>query len=502
MFDPSLHLFVDDHHVRNTFGLAREFFALLKLERPIVEDIPERLACWACVLREPDGRFRMWYQSVYGRPASEMAAAGVWGREREFGFFPERHTAAVPETQLSVVSYAESEDGLAWHRPDLGLVEWRGSRHNNIVLDGAGAGAQSDGSLTNMDTVSVIRDEADPDPQKRYKLICHWETVHVWDNRLSSLERTDGYMDRVWAARAKYLTTSADGFHWNAPLVRIKGCAGGGDYAGVTRDYRNGRYWFNDRAPVGLPGVVHRAAGLCCSSDLYTWPETVEMVLSPGAFEDYGLRYEHHGMVPFNYGDQDLALLEHSIVGAPVTGILCSHRDGESWRRVNGDTPFLTIGPRGSFDDTIVAATRNGPFRVGDELLFFYNGRHYDKDRRTAHIGAASLRLDGFAALTVDQAATRRRGIPAALVTRELVVTEDELMVNISGHRGTARVGLLRADMKPVPGFEVENCLPVPEDCVRGVVRWRERDLISELWGQQVHVLIQMDAGSLYAIRM
>ena len=236
MHDPSLHLFIDDSHVRNLFGLRRTYGSLEKLPEPVLEDIPGRLACWASVLQEPDGCFRMWYQSTSKESAHEMATAGVWGRGNEFGFFPDRYPDAIPETQTSVVSYAESRDGFHWKKPELCLFDWRGSKQNNIVLDGSRASAQFDGALTNMDTISVIRDDADRDPHKRYKLICHWETVHVWDNHMSNLGRSNEFMQKVWAARAKYLTASADGIHWDMPLVRIKECAGGGDYAGVTKD--------------------------------------------------------------------------------------------------------------------------------------------------------------------------------------------------------------------------------------------------------------------------
>jgi len=90
MHDPSLHLFVDDQHIRTLFGLRREFGKLEKRPEPALEDIPGRLACWACVLREPDGRYRMWYQSVAQASAHDLARAGVWGRGEEFGYFPDQ----------------------------------------------------------------------------------------------------------------------------------------------------------------------------------------------------------------------------------------------------------------------------------------------------------------------------------------------------------------------------------------------------------------------------
>jgi len=216
MHDPALHLFIDDHHVRTVFGLRREFGKLDKLPAPVLEDIPGRRACWACVLREPDGLYRMWYQSVANAGAHELAKAGVWGRGAEFGYFLERHPEAVRETQTSVISYAESDDGIHWRKPDLGLIEWQGSTANNIVLDGVAAAKHYANTLTNMDTVSVVRDGDEPDPAKRYKMICHWETIHVHDNHptLSDLGRSEEYLQRCRASRAKYLNTSPDGIHW------------------------------------------------------------------------------------------------------------------------------------------------------------------------------------------------------------------------------------------------------------------------------------------------
>jgi hypothetical protein len=64
------------------------------------------------VLREPDGLYRMWCPSVADAGAHALARAGVWGRGAEFGYFPERHPEAVRETQTSVISYAESDDGI------------------------------------------------------------------------------------------------------------------------------------------------------------------------------------------------------------------------------------------------------------------------------------------------------------------------------------------------------------------------------------------------------
>ena len=500
MHDPALHLFVDDYHIRNRFGLTRVFGQLRKRREPVVRDVPGRYAGWGTALREPgpDGRFRLWYQSVSNANHHEIATAGVFGGGKELGYFPDRHPDAVEPHLMSVVSYAESGDGLFWECPEVGRVEWQGSTANNIVLDGAAAAGQFDGTLTNMDTPSVIRDADEPDADQRYKLVMHWETFHVWDNQVSNLDRSDQYMAKVWASRAKYLTTSPDGIAWDAPLERIKECAGSGDYSGVSRDERNHRYWFADRAPIGFPGKGYRSAAYCVSEDLRHWPDDVDMVFGPGEYEDYGRRFEHHGIVPFNYGDQDLCFLELSITGRPIASSIGSHRDGERWQLMRGiDQPFLRLGPLGAPDSSIVAMTRNAPLRIGDELLFLYNGR----EGRGGTICAATLRLDGFAGLAVDERVTLRHATPALLITHPLQVQAERLELNLEGAAG-CRVALLDGSARAIPGFELEACEPVDGDAVRAPVAWKGRTDLSALVGRAVMVLIELAGGTLWSVRL
>ena len=502
MYDPSLHLFVDDFHIRNAFLLNRTFFPLQQDHRAVLTDTDGRYIGWGSAMFD-QGKYRMWYQSVARSDDRAMQAAGVYGRGAEMGYFPDRYAGAIPATQLSMIGYAESSDGLEWRRPDLGIVEWNGSKKNNMVFDGSGPAKQFDRFVTNMDSVSVVRDDGERDPAKRYKMINHWETIHCWDDR-AGIERPGELKEKFWAHRAKYLTTSPDGIHFEPTITWIK-AAEGGDYCGVTRDERNGRWWFADRPMVGLGAGYYRLAGLSVSGDLYHWPEHLEQVMFPGEFEDYGERYQHHGWTPFNYGDQDLAVLELSIGGRPVMGILCSHRDGERWKILNHDVPVLSAGRKGENDDQIVAVTRNGPFAVGERLRFYYNGRggNYTKlQDRFGGIFIGEMRLDGFAGLTVDEVARERAKKTAVLLTRALRVRNDSLEINIAGHRGSARVALLDDSMTAIPGFDVTDCLPIAEDATRASVKWKNRADLSAIEGHDVHVAVHLLAGTIYSVRL
>ena len=113
---------------------------------------------YGTVMRER-GRFRMWYYAL--RREGELPRQGP-------------------------VCYAESDDGIRWTRPSLGQVEIGGRRDNNAI-------ALPDRST---EGVSVLKDEGDPDPNRRYKMIYNPVTPPV--------------VPMIRAA------TSPDGLHWTA----------------------------------------------------------------------------------------------------------------------------------------------------------------------------------------------------------------------------------------------------------------------------------------------
>ena len=61
-----------------------------------------------------------------------------------------------PAGREEAMLYATSKNGIRWEKPELGIVEFRGSKKNNIVCRGAGGSG-------------VIKDHRDPDPKRRYK---------------------------------------------------------------------------------------------------------------------------------------------------------------------------------------------------------------------------------------------------------------------------------------------------------------------------------------------
>jgi hypothetical protein len=110
MYDPKLHLFVDNGEIQETWGFSR---VLGRAERFRNEPVLAADRPWEgmgvirpTVMRDDGGLFRMWYQT-YNR---QFVDPYRW-----------------------MVCYAESSDGVHWHRPDLGLVEHEVPKHNHIV---------------------------------------------------------------------------------------------------------------------------------------------------------------------------------------------------------------------------------------------------------------------------------------------------------------------------------------------------------------------------------
>ena len=108
------HVFIDDHLIERTSALTRTAHRARRLPRPVLESGPgtrhTQVLFFPRVFHDPGNRaapFRMWYD------------AGFTGSERRS------------------YGYAESDDGLTWRFPELGIVEIAGSRANNVVRRGA-----------------------------------------------------------------------------------------------------------------------------------------------------------------------------------------------------------------------------------------------------------------------------------------------------------------------------------------------------------------------------
>jgi hypothetical protein len=498
--DPHLHLFVDDEQIETLENLRRVLNRPKKHPRPVlVADKPwegERAQAWGSVIVEPSGLLRMWY----------------------FAFNTER---AAHELDRGGYAYAQSRDGIHWEKPELGVVEFRGSKKNNLFytcapdgknlvdeelarrgvgLPALDAGGKQVGVLNNLDGLTVVRDDQEPDRQKRYKLIANMQDHRMWapyyKDRYANV--TDEQVRQARAVLGQYVDTSPDGVHWARRPRRMLGAIG--DYMLVTRDDRNGRWWLNERAA----GKGGRNAALRTSKDLLRWSDPV-VAFGDGSDPGYGRDFEWHGgMTPFNYGGGNLNLgfLEKwPLAGLGATCELISQREGQPWRRVAPNEPFLDIGPEGSFDRSLIYPTHNAPIRIGERLYIFYTGGGVKTDPKKGipmAIGLATITLDRFAGL-----ANWRPRTPGRLVTKPIEVTRPRLEINVESFELLPqRVALSGADGSMLPGYGLDNC-QVEYDAARVYtpVRWKGKESLKELQGKKVKLHVEIKGAALYGVR-
>ena len=497
--DPHLHLLIDDHEVSEQKHVLRIMNRLRKHPRPVlVADRPwegERAQAWGSVIQEPDGLFRMWY----------------------FAFNTQRR---FDQLDVGGYAYAESHDGIHWHKPNLGVVEFRGSKRNNLFYSchpqgknlvdeelarrGLGLPAIDEhgnqiGVINNLDGLTVVRDDDDPDPMRRYKLIANMQDHRMWAPAYP--KRYPGVSpEQVARSRAvfgQYMDTSPDGIHWTRKPRRLFPALGG-DYMMVTRDHRHRRWWLNERAH----DQGGRNASLRTSQDWKKWSK-LQVVFGKGSDPEYNKTFQWHGgITPFNYGNVNIGLAERwPLAGLGATCELVCQRPGQAWHRVFPNRPFLDVGAEESFDRILAYPSHNPPGRVGEKLLIHYTGggiKTHSNRGVPMSMGLATIGLDRFAGLG------QWRNLPPGHVrTTPIKLTRKHLAINVEYLEHTPiRVAAIGPDGSPLPGYSLEESqIPVDNKRLYSLARWKTKPDLDELVGQTVSLHFEIRGAVLYSYR-
>ena len=497
--DPNLYLFLDDEHIHHKEHLILQMNKMAKHPTPILKaDRPwegERAQAWGSVIQEPSGLFRMWY----------------------FAFNTERRW---DELDRGGYCYAESWDGIHWEKPDLGLFNFRGSKRNNIfylcnpnnevLVDeelarrGLGLPAidergQQIGVINNLDGLTVVRDDDDPDPQRRYKLIANMQDHRMW--AYAHLERYSNVTEQQQKESAKvfgqYVDTSPDGIHWARKPRRIF-AARGGDYMMVTRDHRNREWWLNERAH----DQGGRNASLRTSKDWKNWSD-LEVIFGRTSDPNFNKTFQWHGgITPFNYGQMNVGLLEKwPLSGRGADCELVAQREGGEWKRLFPGHAFMECGPEGAFDRVLAYPSHNSPGRMGDKLLFFYTGagaKNHPRKGMPMAMGLATIGCDRFAGLA------HWRNLPSGkVITKPLVVPGPHLAINVENLEHTPmRAAITDASGKAIPGYSFDDSrIELHLDHLYSWAQWRDKPDLTELVGQQVSLQLEVNGGILYSYR-
>jgi len=374
-----------------------------------------------------------------------------------------------------VTCYAVSQDGLAWRRPELGLHEFEASKANNIVIP-----PDYHEGMDHWE--SVFKDPLEADPAQRYKAL-GWSS-YDWDGPLSGI----------------YTAVSPDGLRWThtpEPVFRFHPRPGSDDLGPVGDAHCLMIDTLRKRYVAFLRHLPHRA--IAFSDDFVHWTQ-------PETF----LRTLHHEQELYNnsgfvYGDQYLGLLSVFDLNPKRHDLNCwliSSRDGRRWERCPAQAPIIACGGAGEWNRFMAWNGGSPPIRVGDRLYIYYRGsarRHgpYEGPDNTdvpVCVGLATLRADGFASLNASFDG-------GEVVTTPWAIEGGALLLTAKCDYGEIRVELLDEADQPLPGYSLEECLPVCGDGTDLDVRWKGQADLSGAAGRTVRLRLCLKNARLYSYR-
>jgi hypothetical protein len=429
------------------------------------------------------------------------------------------------------MALAVSRDGLTWAKPCLGEVEVFGSKDNNWIPNIGGL-AWPHNALTD-----VVYDPDDPDPERRYKGLLgaikrqpvvspdcvHWHIVGAAE--IVSSDESHLTYDRP---RGRFLAIVKTGNEYGRAFS-----------ISISEDFVNwtpNRFLFGADAEdqVLAPGVIRKRLTdpglqqpLFADPDPDTgWtPPEGEVHQPTWRAETYNIAvFPYEGLyigLPSLYYPTGTALPARNNTDGFHIIQLAMTRDLVHWVRLGDRQEF--IGPSrtdrgkvGVFDRCQLLAAHE-PLVMDDELWFYYSGLKWraeiyglnpdgtprdpatltDEERADLDDGwgaacLAVLRREGFISLDADDA-------EGYVLTKHLRLDGRRLFLNLAAPEGDARVEVLDAKGRPVPGYSGSQAVPVRGDGVRLPVRWKSAKDLTRLRGRTVQLKIQLTNAQLYA---
>ena len=368
------------------------------------------------------------------------------------------------------VCYAMSTDGVNWEKPNLGLVEFNGSKENNLVAFE---------SARQPSTCSVLYEPEDPDPARRFKMVTEHNPYYIT------------------------ASFSADGINWkegpNNPILKHNAV----EPVGLIK--YNGAYILNGQG--GNVGTK-RALVTFISYDFDNWSDAVvlglrrdqpphkeiegchageQVHLGAGLWDRGNVIIGIYGMWHGEFNDRAFTSMD--------LGFLVSN-DGLHFTEPIPDFKFIAaceIDKRaGSFP---CLEQGQGFANVGDESLIWYsnwrggdlNVARFPRDRLGYFEFVADPKPSLQPSEDTHQLYWREHigdvvpeyGHPHCITCPiDLQGGTAAVSINAQGlsERNQLRVAVLNERMEPLPGYGLDDCVPITSEGFRTPVTWKGKD--------------------------
>lgn len=411
---------------------------------------------YGSVIRE-DGKFRMWYVAFDDDTSNKMASA--------------RWRAA----------YAESPDGLRWIKPNLGLVEYRGNKNNNLIL--------TDPAPLGFVNLKVLADPDDPNPERRYKISTHVYFRH--NTRLGSLAPFASADGLRWKLLTAAAPKNAELLEKDLvlPPVHFEPCGGLYKWGGM--------YYICGQNAMSAASPYHgRVARMYRSPDFVNWSGTSSVGFvrttqhAPlGAGRSREGEQTHEGISIWNRGNVLLGLYgrwhgakEWKDVTIDL-GFVVSN-DGINFREPAHEWTFLMRGKDGAWDQGGLLQGQ-GFENIGDKTFIYYGAwdpRHREATPPRGGVGIATLPRDRFGDLVADETGKGPGDYQMPVIQSEFVTAAVPTKVGVRhrfylnadglGARADLRIELLDDRERPLPNFSGKDAAVVRESGYHTPISW------------------------------
>ena len=399
--------------------------------------------------------------------------------------------------------YFESTDGVHWTRPNLGLVEYQGSRENNL--------------LPSFPPESVFIDPSAPTAE-RYKGITvipirrakyeefKTQRPHDWEPRA---DRRDVGPDHIYAFHG---CVSADGFQWttlpdifnivHADTQNI--CT----YDSILKKYiifsRN--WWVaerDQRVAEGLGQVWYsvgrRSIGRTESETFGNFPLS-QLVLIPTSdmLPSEVLYTNCYTTIP---GAPDLRLMFPSIwnQASDATRLqLAASPDGRIWDWVPGGT-LLDTGEFETFDGGCLFASPNLVETSEGDFILPYSGYRFPHKYPRGHAGFPPHL--GYAVWPKGRLIALEAQELGEFSTVAFVPPPRRLRINATTRRGgTIRIEVATIQRQVPPGRSFADCKPIIGDQFKSLVTWTGGDDLGIQSGEAIVLRFKLDQAKIFAL--
>ena len=399
--------------------------------------------------------------------------------------------------------YAESDDGIHWRKPKLGLFEFNGSKANNIVMASVTIGNLE----IDAGHPAVFKDDnPNAAPDARYKAIFRSRKP----NGLLAFKSPDGIhwsplIDRPIITDGAF--DSQNLAFWDAAR---------GEYRAYWRFFLKGSIQ-DDRNPVGL-----RSIRTATSKDFIHWENQADLKYvdsppeqlytnqvkpyfrAPHLYLGFPMRYTDRGWSDSVRALPDLAHREfRSSIGARLgtalsDTVFMASRDGVTFKRWN--EAFLRPGIERegtwSYGQLCVAwqvvETKSALAGAPNELSL-YAAESYFSGAKGSTVRRHTLRMDGFVSVQAPMSG-------GELVTKPIRFKGRQLSLNFAtSAAGGIRVEIQDAAGRPLPGFSLDDCVLVFGDSLERRVTWKNGSDLSALTKQPVRLRFALEDADLFA---